>query len=233
MTIQADISEFSVEDLGEDPTKALEEATEIEPQPKRRGRPPGSASKKSSAPPEKIDTQQIPGKKPSTVRKKRIPRSTYKMSEADYARLFQALHAIPAGLLALPPLYVTETEAMPVGVALQTCAEFYGWDFVEKMGPAFMLCITIGALELKVAGRVRAEMPLIREAKREAKRRKTGDTPVQSTPEAPVEAEGLVPTPVTTSQKAQALKQLQNLVNTVPETGLDGTEMPMVDLIGG
>lgn len=153
-----------------------------------RGRPKGSRSKPSedeslpvATPP---DTEGIPPKPRPKPRPKGKP-TPLKMSADNYADVFQALHAIPAGLTGMPALYVTDAEAKPVGEALEVCAEFYGWDFVERFGPAFMLSIAIGALELKVAKRVMSDRPRVQAAKLEAKRRKQATRPQTAKTEDP------------------------------------------------
>ena len=95
------------------------------------------------------------------------------LKDSDYAAIFQAFHTVAAGATGLSSLYVSEEEAVPVGKALKTCADYYWWDFVEKLGPAFMLAITLGTVEVKVISRAREEIPAKRAAQRAKQAPKT------------------------------------------------------------
>lgn len=95
------------------------------------------------------------------------------LKDSDYAAIFQAFHTVAAGATGLSSLYISEEEAVPVGKALKTCADYYGWDFVEKLGPAFMLAITVGTVEVKVISRAREEIPAKRAAQRAKQAPKT------------------------------------------------------------
>lgn len=212
-------------ELAEDIKSDIDELSEVggltEGEPvvkRRRGRPPGARNKTTDS---AGQTELPPAPDPSgagipaKTRKKAAPKGkpTLVMTADNYADVFQALHAVPAGLTGYSGLSITDAEAKPVGEALQVCAEFYGWDFVERFGPAFMLSITIGTLELKVAKRVAAERPIVRAAKAEAKRRKQA---ARGKPSAQGPAEPAATVPV----REDKLTSLAGTQATVAEAGL-------------
>ena len=199
---------------------------------KRRGRPPGSRSKArpvaDTNPAEETSTQPAPKVEEPTgvpVRSRRKAAATARkppalsMTADQYAQVFQALHGIPAGLLGIPELAVTSAEADMIGGHLQTCAEYYGWDFMEKLGPAFMLCLTAGALEVKVAKRVFDGAPARKDASQRAKRAKQGPVAEQPRPMSEVDSDPQ-PVPASTGNDAADLEMLRKVMADVPEDGL-------------
>ncbi len=142
------------------------------------------------------------------------------MGAEEYATAFQALHTIGAGVTGLPGLMVSDAEAKPVGAALKVCADYYGWDFVERFGPLFLLGITLGGLEAKVVVRVRQELPEVARLKRSARR---GPNPFHLVPDLEPDMEPVEPTtpaPQQPMSAAQQLRALQELAQAIPEDPL-------------
>lgn len=119
-------------------------------------------------------------KTPTKTRKLRG--ATTVLSAQQYADVFQGLHGIAAGVTGVVGLAVTEDEAKPVGDALKLCADYYGWDFVERFGPVFVLGLSLTTLEMKVAVRTAAEV----KAGGGRGRRKRQEQQTQPVPQAPV-----------------------------------------------
>ena len=104
------------------------------------------------------------------------------LSAQQYADVFQGLHGIAAGVTGVVGLAVTGDEAKPVGDALKLCADYYGWDFVERFGPVFVLGLSLTTLEMKVAVRTAAEV----KAGGGRRGRKRQEQQTQPVPQAPV-----------------------------------------------
>lgn len=121
--------------------------------------------------------------------------ATTVLSAQQYADVFQGLHGIAAGVTGVVGLAVTEDEAKPVGDALKLCADYYGWDFVERFGPVFVLGLSLTTLEMKVAVRTAAEVKA-GGGRRGRKRQEQQTQPVPQAPVGPVEPpQGWTPPP--------------------------------------
>ena len=156
------------------------------------------------------------GKQPNRRRLK------VKMTDDQYAEVFSALHLVAAGVTGVPELAVTDAEAAPVGKALQVCAEYYGWDFVEKLGPIFMLGLTVGTLEMKVMARTKAAIPRVAQAKAEARRRKqerqsTAQPTATEAPPTPTADRGMNPAALLAALEEQTTAIPENLAELVAD----------------
>lgn len=126
---------------------------------------------------------------------------------------------VAAGVTGLPSLAVSDAEAEPVGKALKACADYYGWDFVEKFGPILLLGLTMGGLEAKVIARTKADLPRIAAMRAEARERKRerkaanapapAPDPTAPPPTAPVNPRG--------RSAAAQLAAAEEAIMTVPE----------------
>jgi hypothetical protein len=117
------------------------------------------------------------------------------LSAQQYADVFQGLHGIAAGVTGVVGLAITEDEAKPVGDGLKLCADYYGWDFVERFGPVFVLGLSLTTLEMKVALRATAEIKA-GGGRRGRKRQEQQTQPVPQPPQmAPEPSQGWSPPP--------------------------------------
>jgi hypothetical protein len=123
--------------------------------PKRpRGRPRGSRSRTRRAPAPKGPPLAMGKDDKKGGKEPPVPRADIILTADEYGDIWGAFHDIPAGLLSIPELSLTKEERDKTGRALQKCCDAYGIDFVQKLGPAMVCAITVGAVEVKVFRRV-------------------------------------------------------------------------------
>jgi len=120
------------------------------------GRPRGSRTRRTRRPAttEKKPPLVMGGDDKKGGKEPPAPRADIILSPEEYGDIWGAFHDIPAGLLSIPELSLTKEERDKTGRALQKCCDAYGIDFVQKLGPAVVCAITVGAVEVKVFRRV-------------------------------------------------------------------------------